>query len=258
MEKYENLEYVIPYIVVLLLFVVVLLVVFTRIHLKAQKKIYEAQIAQGKLEIQHQKEVLNKVIQVQEEERKRIGRIIHDDIGNRINILSMCAQNIEMKEGRSKEILLNQLPLLSEAARNISHEMYPVEIEYLGLLGKLEEIQLYLFEKINFQIYTPEELNLGDLQIEIQIYRIVQEFINNVIKYAAATQLRLYIRQTDRYLAIVLQDNGNGFNLAEVEKGMGMKNIEYRVHSLSGIYKWKSTLGKGTSLLIKIQNKYEK
>ncbi|MCS4238978.1 signal transduction histidine kinase [Myroides gitamensis] len=258
MEKYQDLEYVIPYVIALVLFVVIVLVVFTRIHLKAQKKIYEAQIEKGKLEVQHQKDVLNKVIQVQEEERKRIGRIIHDDIGNRIHVLSMCVQQIEMAEGRSKDLLLNQLPLLSDATRNIAHEMYPIEIEYLGLKGMLEEMQIHLYGQINFQLEIPKLFKIQDIQIEIQIYRIVQEFINNVIKYAAATEVILCIRQTGQMLAISLHDNGKGFDLTEVKKGMGMKNIEYRVQSLFGIYKWKSAPQKGTTLLMKIKIIHEK
>lgn len=258
MERYQGLAYLIPYIVVLLLFVVGLIIVFTRIHLNAQKKLYQIQITKGKMEVEHQKELLNQLIAVQEEERKRIGRIIHDDIGNRIHILSMCVQQIEMEESRSKDILLTQLPLLSDAARNVAHQMYPVEIEYLGLVGMLNEMQIYLFDKIDFQMHFSENLHLNQKQMEVQIYRIIQEFINNVIKYAYATKLELNIRQTQDYLGLVIRDNGCGFNLAEVKKGMGMKNIEYRAHSLLGLFKWKSKPQKGTALLIKIKNIDEK
>lgn len=258
MEKYQYIEYVIPYIVVVLVFVVVLIVVFSSIHLKVQKKLYLAQIEKNKLELKYQKDVLDKVVKVQEEERKRIGRIIHDDLSNRIHLLSICVQNIEMMEGRSKDILMNQLPLLSEAARHIAHEMYPVEIEYLGLKGMLENMQIYLLEKIDLRLRIEDTLNITDSQVEVQIYRIIQEFITNAIKYASATELWLSIRQTDFCLVIVLRDNGVGFNLVEVKKGMGMKNIEYRVSLLSGIYKWKSVLKKGTTLLIKIGNTNDK
>ena len=258
MENYQNLEYVIPYAIGILLFVIGLVLVFTSIHLKAQKKIYNAQITQNKLEIEHQKNILNKIIQVQEDERKRIGQIIHDDIGNRINILSICVQQINIEEGRNKDILLSQLPLLSEVARNISHEMYPVEIEFLGLEGTLNEMQIYLSEKIDLKLHLPINLNALNLQTQIQIYRIIQEFLNNVIKHASATKLILHIRLTDKFLLILLRDNGKGFNLFKVKKGMGMKNIEYRIHSLFGTYKWKSIPKKGTSLIIKIQNTYEK
>lgn len=258
MEEYKDFKYVIPYIVILIIFVIGLILVFTRIHFNAQNKIYSAEISKGKLEIKHQKELLNKVIQVQEDERKRIGRIIHDDIGNRINILSICVQEIEMKEGRSKDIVLTQLPLLSEAARTLAHEIYPVEIEYLGFVGMLEEMQIYLSQNINFKIHTSANFNIDQLQIELQLYRIIQEFLNNVLKYASASNVILNLRQTDKYISLILCDDGIGFNMSLVKKGMGMNNIDYRVNALFGIHKWKSNLNKGTTLIIIIKNTHEK
>lgn len=255
MEKYENFKYIIPYIVVIILFVVGLVFVFTKIHFKAQKKIFIAQIKQNKLEIDHQKELLNSIIQVQEDERKRMGRLIHDDIGNRIHILSICVQQIEMNECRSKDILLKQLPLLSDATRSLAHDMYPVEIEYLGLVDFLKEIQISIFQKIDFQIHTSKKIKIKDLQIQLQIFRIIQEFLNNVIKYAHASVVTLCLRQTHTYLSIALHDNGIGFNVSEVKKGMGMNNIDFRVKALFGNHKWKSEPNKGTSLIIKIKNK---
>jgi len=255
MEKYENFKYIIPYSVVIILFVVGLIFVFIKIHFKAQKRIFTAQIKQNKLEIDHQKELLNSIIQVQEDERKRMGRLIHDDIGNRIHTLSICIQQIEMNECRSKDILLKQLPLLSDATRTLAHEMYPVEIEYLGLIGFLEEIQISLFNKIDFQICTSENFVIKDFQTQLQIFRIIQEFLNNVIKYANATAVTLFLRQTNTYLSVVICDNGIGFNASEVKKGMGMNNIDFRVKALFGKHKWKSKPNKGTSLIIKIKNK---
>lgn len=258
MEKYENFTYIIPYVIVLIFFIVGLILVFTRIHFKAQNEIYSIEIRQGRLELKHQRELLNKAIQVQEDERKRIGRIIHDDIGNRIHILSICIQEIEMKEGRSKDIVLSQLPLLSDATRTLAHNMYPVEIEYLGLIGMLEQVQMYLFQNINFQIHTSRGFKINQLQIELQIYRIIQEFLNNVLKYARASNVVLNLRQTNKYISLVLYDDGIGFSMSEVKKGMGMNNIEYRVNALFGIHKWKSKPNKGTSLIIKIHNSNEK
>lgn len=258
MEKYENLKYIIPYVIILLFFVVGLILAFTRIHFTTQKKIYRDEISKGKLEIKHQKELLNKAIQIQEDERKRIGRIIHDDIGNRIHILSICVQDIEMKEGRSKDILLSQLPLLSDATRTLAHDMYPVEIEYLGFMGMLEEMQMYLSKNIHFQIHASGSFHIHQLQTELQIYRIIQEFLNNVLKYASASTVVLNLRQTKKYISLALCDDGIGFSMSEVKKGMGMNNIEYRVNALFGIHKWKSSPDKGTSLIIKIQNTNEK
>lgn len=255
MENYENFKYIIPHTILLSLFVVGLVLVFTKIHIKAQKRIFNAHIIQSKLEIEHQKELLNKIIQVQEDERKRMGSLIHDDIGNRIHILSICVQQIEMKECTSKDILLKQLPLLSDAARALAHDIYPVEIEYLGLVSFLEEIQITLFQKFDFQIHTSKYFEIKDLQTQLQIFRIIQEFLNNVIKYANASVVNLFLRKTSTYLSIAINDNGIGFNANKVNKGMGMNNIDFRVKALFGNHKWKSEPDKGTSLIIKIKNK---
>lgn len=253
MEKYESFKYIVPYTVIIIFFVVGLVLVFTKIHFKAQKRIFTASIRQSKLEIYHQKELLRKIIEVQEEERKRLGQLIHDDIGNRIHIISLCVQQIEMNESRNKEILLKQLPLLSDVTRSLAHDMYPVEIEYFGLIGFLQEMQISLFQKFDFQIHISKNFKIDDKQKQLQIFRIIQEFLNNVIKYAYASEVNLFLRQTENYVCIAICDNGIGFDLNKFQKGMGMNNIDFRVKALFGNHKWKSTLDKGTSLIIKYQ-----
>lgn len=257
MEKYENLDYVIPYAIIIIVFVSLLILVFTSIHMKSQKKIFDFHLKQSKTQIEHQKELLQKIVQTQEEERKRIGRIIHDDIGNRIQILSICVQQIDMKKNRSSEILLQQLPLLSEATRSLAHDMYPVEIEYIGLKGMLENIQLHTSEVLYVEVIFKEYVKYRNSKFDIQLYRIIQEFMNNVLKYANASHVNIHIRQNEKYTTLVISDNGVGFEIENVVKGMGMNNIEYRVKILYGKFKWKSKKNKGTTLIIKFTNDYE-
>ena len=90
------------------------------------------------------------------------------------------------------------------------------------------------------------------ISFELQIYRIIQEFLSNVIKHAKASIMTIYIRGTKDSLALILSDNGIGFDIDELQKGMGLQNIDSRIKSINGSAKWKSEKSYGTRLIMKI------
>lgn len=211
---------------------------------------------QHELEIQHQKNLALEGTLIQEEERKRIAVLIHDDIGNRLNILSLWIHNLDTENKEAAEkIIFKQISELIDSARSISHSLYPVNLEKLGLLLYIEELITNLSQTIKINLNLNSEYRKKDIFTEVQIYRIIQEFTTNVIKHSTATEITIYIKDNPENLAMIIMDNGNGFIYDENNKGMGIKNIESRLQSLDAHYKWKNTLGKRTQLIIKIQQK---
>jgi len=207
---------------------------------------------QNLIEIQHQKALVLENTKAQEEERKRIAIAVHDDIGNRLNILSLWLNNLDIEDASASEVISNQISELIDNTRSISHSLYPVNLEKLGLILYIEELITNLSAKISISLYLSSQYLKKDLFVEVQIYRIIQEFTTNVIKHSGANRIDILIKEFDHFTGIVIADNGRGFEYEKVKKGMGIKNIESRIKSMSAEFKWKSVINKGSRLIFKI------
>jgi signal transduction histidine kinase len=218
------------------------------------QKILKEKSLQYQLELDHQKEVALQFTIVQENERKRIAEALHDDVGNKLNILSLWINNEDtLNNNKSKKIISQQIPELIEATRTISHSLYPVNLEKFGFMDTLEALITNVNDSLTIQLILKYDYQERIISFELQLYRIIQEFLSNVIKHAKASIMTIYIRDTKDSLALILSDNGIGFDTNELQKGMGLQNIDSRIKSINGICKWKSVQNKGTRLLIKIE-----
>lgn len=217
------------------------------------QKILREKFQQYQLELAHQKEVTLQYTSVQESERKRIAELLHDDIGNKLNILSLWINNEDsLNNKRSREVIKQQIPALIEATRTISHSLYPVNLEKFGLILILEALISNVNESLPIQLIVNHVYQKRPISFEVQIYRIIQEFLSNVIKHAKATNMLIHIRDTDTSLAVILSDNGVGFDNSLLKKGMGLYNIDNRIKSINAISKWKSKKGNGSRLIIRL------
>ena len=167
MEIWKDPSVLIVYLIVILLFIIVFTFLFFLLHQKSLKKILDTELKRSKAEVLHQKNIVKISVDVQEEERKRIARIIHDDIGNRVHILSVWLNNPEAWQSeRAKEIILKQLPALSEATRTVSHALYPVDVEHIGLIATLEEMAVNVSASLNVQLVLLHLYQAPSLAIE--------------------------------------------------------------------------------------------
>lgn len=215
------------------------------------QKILKEKSQQYQLELAHQKEVTLQYTSVQESERKRIAELLHDDIGNKLNILSLWINNEDsLNNKRSREVIKQQIPALIEATRTISHSLYPVNLEKFGLILTLEALISNVNESLPIQLIVNHDYQKRPISFEVQIYRIIQEFLSNVIKHAKASNMLIHIRDTETSLAVILSDNGVGFDNSILKKGMGLKNIDSRIKSINAFSKWKSEKGNGSRLII--------
>ena len=215
------------------------------------QKILREKSQQYQLELSHQKEVTLQYTSVQESERKRIAELLHDDIGNKLNILSLWINNEDsLNNKRSREVIKQQIPALIEATRTISHSLYPVNLEKFGLILALEALISNVNESLPIQLIVNHDYQKRPISFEVQIYRIIQEFLSNVIKHAKASNMLIHIRDTETSLALILSDNGVGFDNSILKKGMGLKNIDSRIKSINAFSKWKSEKGNGSRLII--------
>ena len=254
--KIKEISLNISFFIVLIIALIVIMAFVLLAYKLFTDRIIKEKNTQHELEIRHQKNLALKGTLIQEDERKRMAVLIHDDIGNRLNILSLWIHNLDVENKEASEkIISKQISELIDSARNISHSLYPVNLEKLGLLLYVEELISNLSQTIKINLKVNSEYRKKGIFTEVQMYRIIQEFTTNVIKHSTATEITIYIKDNPENLAMIIMDNGNGFIYDKIEKGMGIKNIESRLQSLDANYKWKNTIGKRTQLIIKIQQK---
>ena len=176
-----------------------------------------------------------KLIENTDEERSRISRDLHDDIGQSLSIIKsklnlFNSGKISQLEGLDKEV-----GDVIEQTRNISHSLHPSAIEKLGL----ERSVVSLLEKtqnntgIVCSVSNTKPLDDLPLEIKSQTYRIIQECVNNTLKHANATALKVSFKRDSGSLVMKYRDNGIGIN-GKKQEGIGMQTIRERARLISG------------------------
>ena len=245
--------------VLLLLFMGLALLLF---FFSSRKKIVDKELEKKKLEVTHQKEIIQSIIITQEEERKRIAQDLHDDISSKLNVINLNANLLKDGGLSPEEYLIVNNGILEatdktlESARKIAHNLLPPILEEFGFKDAVEELadSFNNSRKINITYninYLKKHLNP---QNELHLFRITQELINNSVRHGKAKNSTINISHKDKNLIFSYTDNGIGFNSDKKEnkKGLGMKNIESRVSLLNGKYSIGSEVGKGFNILIVI------
>ena len=212
-----------------------------------------------------EKMFLNAIIQAEEKERKRFAKELHDGLGPLLSTVKMSVSSLaQLKhDSASDDIVKNTEMIINEAIKSlkeISDNLSPHVLDNFGLLRALRNFT----NKINATraIYINLESNLGnerfETNIEVVLYRVICELINNTIKHAKAKKIDISLMKEEKKLTIAYKDNGKGFNKAKLmeqnsNRGMGLSNIFSRINSLKGEISIESEPGKGTMVNIKVK-----
>lgn len=230
---------------ILLLAVSVLL--FSRHNLR-QKNKFQQELNQ------QQKEQAGAVMETQEMERKRIAEDLHDSLGH---LLSTAKLNLQTMKG-SEEQVSNSLHLLNQASeeiRNITFNLMPRTLEEGGLVPALDELASRVnvpgVLKVSLHIHDIEKFKL-EKPSQFNIYRIIQEAVNNIVKHANASEISIQLIGQSDHITIMIEDDGKGFTPGENKTGRGLKNIVTRSLWLRGNLNIDSTPGKGTTITTEI------
>jgi PAS domain S-box-containing protein len=200
-----------------------------------------------------QKEIARATIDVQEKERNAIGRELHDNI-NQILTCARLQVEYAAEENDAKE-LSGGLRLIDKAIaeiRNLSHAFVPPHLEDDGLITSIETLlQNITAIKLQSDFFhdglKEEYLEEG---LKLTIYRIVQEQITNIIKYASATHIKVELLHHDELLTLSISDNGKGFDTSRQRKGVGITNMKNRAEIYQGKLHIESRPGKGCTLCV--------
>lgn len=231
----ELISTIVPFAIIV--FVIAIGVVF--LSQQFQKSIYRQRLEKEALKINHQKKLLQVTIKVQETEQKKIAKNIHDELGASLSISRMLLKQLEDERGYQKEKIKEVREIIETtltSARRISHELMPLELSKLGLnealctfASKAEKIGQ---TTINVAI-TPNQLTLP-WNIEIGLFRIYKELINNSLKHAQASQIDITIYRENDLLFCRYSDDGVGIKNKNILNGIGLKNIESRITAFNG------------------------
>lgn len=213
---------------------------------------------------QTEKMFLNTIIQTEEKERKRFAKDLHDGLGPLLSTVKMSVSSLaQMKhDDISREIVENTENVINEAIKSlkeISDNLSPHILNNFGLVRALNnfsnKINVARTIKINLESDLKDER--FDSNVEVVLYRVVCELINNTIKHAKAKKIDISLTKDGEYLTIVYKDDGKGFDVSKVidqptGTGMGFSNIYSRINSLKGEIKIESEHKKGTFVTIKV------
>ena len=222
---------------------------FKRMQLRKQNILLEEKVQERTAELgdaytdlmKKNKEIKEALFKGQSIERKRVAGELHDNLSSLLSALKMSLQALKIEKFNPNEqkIMVNIKEMMNSAyseVRNISHNILPEDLDKKGLIFAIEK----LFEKINLSNQTQFMLTQNidneriDSRFEFNIYSIILEIANNVIKHANANTAIFKIQKTENSLNLTFSDDGIGFDPNTIKKGVGLRNIQSRVDAMNG------------------------
>lgn len=214
----------------------------------------------SELEKEKKLEAAHSVMKGQENERSRLARDLHDGVGGLLSGVKLSMSNMKgnvfltEENARSFNTVISQLDQSIAELRRVSHNMMPEALIKFGLNEALENYceNLNVSGKIKVKLQTYGMEKRMEQNVEIVIYRIIQELLNNVIKHAGAKNVLIQLtRESDRF-NLTVEDDGKGFDMKSIENttGAGFANIKARAEYLNGSVDIFSAPGEGTSVNI--------
>jgi signal transduction histidine kinase len=200
------------------------------------------------------------LIEAQEEERRRIGRELHDGLNQQ---LAMFAVELGLLARQAPpdaaELIASILSLrqraegLSDDLRLITHQLHPAALEHLGLISALRSLsaEFSCHEGIRVWFSIEKELGRVPSDIAICLYRIAQEALRNVAKHSGASEAWVRIVESRDEIQLSIEDKGVGFNLtSNPTSGLGLVSIQERVQIVQGMINIHSAPGEGTMIRV--------
>jgi PAS domain S-box-containing protein len=210
---------------------------------------------------------MNAVLKGQEQERKRLGAELHDGIGQVLSAIVLQVSQLEASASNlhphDLNAEMNQLKHnLREAireVRNISHDLMPEMLESFGLEEAVKQVCNQLEKRAGIRV----TFNVADLEprydsaIEVNLFRITQELVNNIQKHANCTKVFVNLIDHGNSLSLSVEDDGTGFQQNAIHKGIGLSNVRSRIAMLNGELEIESDENSGTLINIEVPKRIE-
>ncbi len=207
-------------------------------------------------------EALHAMMEGQELERKRLSKEIHDGLAPTLSTIKINLETLQAEQGRpdlnSKyEKLYDLIDTATSDMRSISHALMPKALTDFGLVAALQNLCVRVDDKYPVKIeffYSDRSKERLDPVIELGMYRIGQELLNNAIKYARASKINVQLIEHAETVVLMVEDNGMGFNvdILETSDGIGLKNVETRTTALKGALIIDTQPNRGTLISVEV------
>ena len=231
----------------------------------AEKEVERLNFENTTNKLNHQKIISSKIVENQEKEQNRIAKEIHDGIGQMLTGLKFSLESINLDDPEKAAQKIEYLKKLSldiiKGVRTATFNLMPPELNDHGIVPSLtkliQELSKLTGKEILFYNKTNFDQRLDSL-IEINIYRLIQEAVNNALKYANSTHIIVQLSHSKSLLSITIDDNGKGFDVVDVEKkrnsesGMGILFMKERIQYINGRVFINSILNEGTRITFNI------
>jgi signal transduction histidine kinase len=199
-----------------------------------------------------------KLIKASEDERRHVARELHDDIGQRLSLVSIQlgsfnhylsangSENSDLKDS------LRELDTLISDVHNLSHSLHSSKLEHLGLEAALKEMCQQIAQRHDLQIERLSKNVPIDLRADVALcfYRVAQEALNNVVKHSCASRVLVVLDVHDASLRMKIKDFGTGFDTATAPIGLGLATMEERLLTVEGKFSVVSKPGEGTTIIV--------
>ena len=199
------------------------------------------------------------VLEAEEKERVRIARDLHDGVGQLLSAVKMnlSAFEIGQKEIKERETIKQIIRMVDDGVKEVrlvSHSLVPNALIKQGLVSAIRDFIHSLNNTVKIELEVVGLKEKIDSNIEIALYRALQEIVNNIIKHAKATNITIQLIEHEQQIALLVEDNGIGFDTEKLNnfEGIGLKNIISRIEYIGGTVNFDSFIGKGTTVDIEV------
>jgi len=228
-----------------------------------RKKGFIVLVKDRRAQVQTENLIIRTIIDTQEKERQRLAKDLHDSLGQQLAAIQfyISAAAAGSRVGGQKDLLLKSSQALSRVQadmRRICFALMPQTLEAFGLVKAVAELCRQLQQPQGARFHFRHDPGFPPLShtLEIDLYRVIQEFIANALQHGRAGDISIELTRESDEVVLLLRDNGQGFDThLKRDSGMGLQNARSRVQSHNGILEITSRPGKGTHFLVVIPNK---
>jgi two-component system NarL family sensor kinase len=190
-----------------------------------------------------QTESWEKTLHMQERDRERLAEELHDNIISNLNLI-----RLNIKHKNTNELSLD-LKKSMQLIRELSHNLTPPDLDEIELTDLIADYLDQVNKSMDIVYHKMTIETFISSPVKLNIFRIIQELITNILKHADATKIDVSLRISLQYLMLTVEDNGRGFTLGNSSGGIGLRNIQSRAQKIKAIYKLKTKPEKGTKFI---------
>ena len=232
------------------------------LELSQQHTKLEVMVAKRTAELQRQSDentnLAQQLIRVQEDQIHHIARELHDEFGQTLTAIKINAHILEQAQttelvGTYAQDITSQADALYATMRDMIQRLRPEALDEFGLKAAVEQCMIaFHLDEQNIDLALTIDDSVNDLEeiYSIASYRIVQELVNNAVKHAQLSWLKVHLTITDQHMYITVEDNGVGFDPIQKKLGFGLSGVDERARSLGGVVDINTAIGKGVSVCV--------